>query len=818
MKSHDRLDAIVPPSSSSSPSQVGRFHLSHLLGRGAQSTVWLAHDPHLERAVALKLMRPVAVDNPGGVDQWLTEARHVSRLSHPNIVPVFEADIHAQNQPYLVFEYVPGRTLSEHLGSRGRLPSHEAVALMLNILDALAVAHAAGVVHRDLKPSNVLVDGNGRARVMDFGIAARFKDNAQAGVGDVIGTPGYISPEAARGLPPSPGMDVFAAGVVLAEMLSGRRLMEETDSHRAVRRVIQEDMALPSNLAADVDEGLRGILMRSLARDPTLRYGDAAEFGEALRQWAKSGVQVAMASDGLSGTLAFLLRRLRHKSDFPALSDSVARIQRVVDSENESLASLTSEILKDVALTNKLLRLVNTVHFTNAGGGGISTVSRAVALVGFSGIRNLALSLVLLDHMHDKEHANQLLDEFLGALMTGSVASALAPSPRHTEEAFIGGMFHNLGRLLTAYYFPEEAQQVRNILATSEHPQSEAAVAVGVLGLSYEALGLGVAKSWGMPEVLMQCMKKPQGPLPSRPPAQLEERMHWAVVVGGEMADLLRQTDPAQLPKRMNALAQHYGKVLGMDVTEIREASLQARQRLIQMTMAMNLNVAPDSPAGRWLAAPNDEGEAALTAPVTLATLTGTASVATEVMSILPGGATGTQAALPHNVVEMLLAGIQDITNSMVEDFKLNEILRMILETMFRALKFRRVIFCLRDAKLDMLTGRFGLGEDAETVARAFQVPLKNGRDLFFAVCAKGTDTLITDATVENIARSLPAWYVTTVKAPSFLLLPMHTKGAPFALIYADMPDAGGLVLDEKVLSLLRTLRNQAVLAFIQSA
>ena len=120
---------------------------------------------------------------------------------------------------------------------------------------------------------------------------------------------------------------------------------------------------------------------------------------------------------------------------------------------NESLASLSSEILKDVALTNKLLRLVNTASYSNAGGS-ISTVSRAVALVGFAGIRNMALSLVLLEHMQDKAHASQIRDEFLRSLMAGAVASELCASARDGEEVFIGALFQNLGRLLTDYYFP----------------------------------------------------------------------------------------------------------------------------------------------------------------------------------------------------------------------------------------------------------------------------------------------------------------------------------------------------------------------------
>ena len=142
----------------------------------------------------------------------------------------------------------------------------------------------------------------------------------------------------------------------------------------------------------------------------------------------------------------------------------------------------------------------------------------------------------------------------------------------------------------------------------------------------------------------------------------------------------------------------------------------------------------------------------------------------------------------------------------------------MILETMYRALGVWRVVFCLRDAKTETLTGRFGLGDGAEAVAANFKVPLKTGGDLFAAVCIKGADTLITDATVAHIGARLPAWYRQHVNAPAFLLLPMQLRGAPFALIYADKAEPGGIELGEKELSLLRTLRNQAVMAFKQVA
>jgi hypothetical protein len=155
------------------------------------------------------------------------------------------------------------------------------------------------------------------------------------------------------------------------------------------------------------------------------------------------------------------------------------------------------------------------------------------------------------------------------------------------------------------------------------------------------------------------------------------------------------------------------------------------------------------------------------------------------------------------------------------EGVKLNEVLRMVLETMLRALHFQRVVFCLRDPKSDTLTGRFGLGDRASEVAAAFKVPLKVApgaqADLFTAVCQKGADTLITDASVPAIASRLPSWHREKAAAPAFLLLPMAMKGAPFALIYADKGQPGAIELDEKELNLLRTLRNQAVMAFRQA-
>jgi hypothetical protein len=391
---------------------------------------------------------------------------------------------------------------------------------------------------------------------------------------------------------------------------------------------------------------------------------------------------------------------------------------------------------------------------------------------------------------------------------------------RAGEEAFIAAMLRNLGRLLTEYYFPDEARQVRLRCAGSaasgnaSRPQGEASASAQVLGLSFESLGLGVAKSWGLPSSLQACMRQPGGEPPTREPKDPIERLRWLAHAANHVADTLMRCDAQEAPAQLAAMAQRYARTLGISAAQFEQAASAAQERLAQMAQAMNLQVSAQSPARRLLQRAGASSDLQDAATLVLAP----DSLVPHTLRATVSAGSGPRAAPADTASEVLAAGIQDITNSMVENFKLNDVLRMILETMYRALGFRRVVFCLRDPKTETLTGRFGLGDDAAEVAARFRVPLRTSGDLFAAVCNKGADTLITDATAAPIAARLPAWYRDHVHAPAFLLLPMQVKGAAFALIYADKARPGGLELGDKELSLLRTLRNQAVMAFKQAA
>ncbi len=741
-------------------------------------------------------------------------------------MPVFEADQDG-SVSFMVFEYVTGPTLTDLLKKRGKLPEREAAALMRDVLDAIATAHAQGIVHRDLKPSNILLDAQGRPRVMDFGIAARLSDKHD---GRIAGTPGYIAPEAIGGAAPHPLMDVFAAGMMLGQMICGRPLLIERDPYRALERTQKEDIVWPPEMIDaksgkdSTDDALRALVMRAVSRDPSRRPESAAAFRNALHEWLDPAPVGAEGGD--RATLEFLLRRMRHKSDFPALSDAVVRIQRVTQSEDASIAGVTDEIVRDVALTNKLLRLVNTAHFRNAGAGTIASVPRAVSLVGLAGIRTMALSLVLLEHMQDKAHVGRLKEMFLMAMMTGTLCDELTPSVKAHDEPFLAGMMSQLGRMLTEFYFPEEAALIRRRVEPSwqrgEWSQVIEDRAVGeVLGLSYEQLGVGVTKVWGLPDSLRRAIARPEGEPPTRAVEPAADRLRWCVQASSELAQALMQAPTESAGSKISQIGDRFARALNLPKDQFETAVRSAQSHLQSMSTDLGIDLKADSKARRLL-------------PQALEVPTGNVNPATMPMPAAMAAATPNDATIAMPASERPAAaaessarmlaleeGISSVTSALAGDsFKLNEVLRTILQTMHRALGFRCVVFGLRDPKTGFITGRFGLGAPASALSAQFRVDVNpNGPvDLLTVACKKAADTLISDAAADNVRSRLPTWLQREADARSFVLLPMTMKSAPFALIYADCATPGGIVLGERELSLLRTLRNQAVMAFKTAA
>jgi hypothetical protein len=260
----------------------GRYRLRALLGSGGMAAVYRAWDPHLERDVAVKLLHPTSTDRPGSAERFRAEARMAGSLAHPNVVNVYDYGEDA-GLGYIVMELVDGEDLATLLRRRTPLTAAKAARIAIGVTRALEAAHAHGLIHRDVKPGNILLTHEGDVRVADFGISRAMRAAGSTTAGMVIGSVDYFSPEQARGDEATPASDLYALGVVLYEMLAGRRPFEASSAAAVAIKRLHEDPAPPSRYAPGVPAELERIVMRAMQRDPRRRFPSAAAMRAALQ-------------------------------------------------------------------------------------------------------------------------------------------------------------------------------------------------------------------------------------------------------------------------------------------------------------------------------------------------------------------------------------------------------------------------------------------------------------------------------------------------------------------------------------------------------
>jgi serine/threonine protein kinase len=290
--------------------EYGRYRIVKELGKGTMGVVYEAHDPQIDRLVALKILRPDRMVSEAYVGRFLKEARAIGRLSHPSIVTIY--DVGEDNDTiYIAMEYLKGKPFNEVIRS-GVLTVPQSVDIARQVAEALDYAHRNAIVHRDIKPSNIILTDDLHVKLTDFGIA-RIEDAAtmyQTQAGEILGTPVYMSPEQAMGQTVDGRSDLYALGVILYEMIAGRRPFAGNNIAAILRAITQDTPEAPISIDPFIPPALSDLIMKSIAKSPEERFQTGRQMAEALSSVLSSDKKdqpAPIAAQGKSRSLSMLL-------------------------------------------------------------------------------------------------------------------------------------------------------------------------------------------------------------------------------------------------------------------------------------------------------------------------------------------------------------------------------------------------------------------------------------------------------------------------------------------------------------------------------
>lgn len=786
------------------PAKIDRFKVIQVLGKGSQGIVYLAEDPRLERMVAIKTLEVRMNTKDDRRTSLINEARTVSKFQHPNIVTVYEAGEY-EGRSYLVFEYVDGSSLKALMKKEALLPVHRSLGLMSQVLSGIAYAHQKGIIHRDLKPSNIMIDKSDVPRIMDFGISV------MAGAEkDMAGTFSYMSPEHFSKPPVTFQSDIFSLGQVLYEMLTGKLAFTAPDNISLLYKIAFDSVEPPSRRNKIVDRKLDSIVMKALEKKPEARYASALDMKKAIDDYLgvdETKQEPAASIQGGHSTVEFLLRRMRHKKDFPAFSQHILEINQKASASSANYTSasqLAGVILKDYSLTNKLLRLVNSAFYGHFAGK-ISTISRAVVVLGFEQVQLAATSLMLFDHLQNQQQAGDLKDMAISSFMSGLIAKDVAGKmgAKSVEESFICSMLYNLGKHLVIFYFSDEYNTIKMKMA--QKGVSEQSASRSVLGVSYEDLGMEVLRAWNFPGKIISSLNRlPEGKVEK--PKSESEALRNLANFSNELCDVVRGGQGSERTTALKALSERFQRVATLSDKDMMKLLMAARNKIEKYSDLLGVDV-NRSDFLRGLVVESGKEEKGANRPAASAV-----QVAAKEAQRAGDEASPLRESEEHQSI--LINGIQEITNVLLEDYQLNDVMFMILETMYRGFAFNHVIFCMLEMNRTKMGARYAFGADVESQSFSFKIT-RAPTDIFNIALLHGKDVIIEDSEAPNLSKLMPPWYRNSFLAPAFVIYPIIIKDMPLGLFYGDK-DQKGPAISGVQLNYMKTLRNQAILAIKQ--
>ncbi|TAK91546.1 MAG: HDOD domain-containing protein [Burkholderiaceae bacterium] len=525
---------------------------------------------------------------------------------------------------------------------------------------------------------------------------------------------------------------------------------------------------------------------------------------------------------------ARLLARIDNSRSLPTLGASIARIVQTASSDDEATNKLAGLVLSDAGLTQKVLHLANTVYFRAGNQIPVTTVSRAILVLGFETVKTSALALLLVEKLGNAAQAQQVKRELLRGLMASCAGrEAIAGNKfADAEEAVVAALFRNLGQVLVATHDYELYEEIRKLAQQAGITDNQAAMRM--LGFDYYNLTCQVMQQWSLPDTLIGAL----APLPGdklKPPGTRSEWVQQVSCFSAEIANACNLGNEESQRRSLALCRQRFGAAL--DIKEARFSAMVERVvkecQVLMRTVGVTLEASNGLTITTTIVRPDDTSNVTTEGVRTEPTEAGADGMidglpsellmqdadthTPEPKNFLPSGK-------PENARELLLSSLQEVMQTLATSRpSINQVVMMVLEALYRSMGFRLAVVCLRQPQLTpsgaiQMRARTALGERADMLTREFAFEANGGQDLFSLALKNDVDLMISDASDAKIKLLLPAWQRALLPdARSFILLPLVVNKKPIGLFYADRNKTTPEGICAEETALIKSLKSQVL-------
>ncbi|NEX61556.1 HDOD domain-containing protein [Noviherbaspirillum galbum] len=510
-----------------------------------------------------------------------------------------------------------------------------------------------------------------------------------------------------------------------------------------------------------------------------------------------------------------LIKGIGALTDLPALGSSVSRVVQMTSSDDEAVRSLANFILSDVALTQRVLRIANTVSYRTASAQPVTTVSKAIFMLGFDTVKTSALAMMLVDRMNTRR-AQCVRTELNHALCASIVGREMAKRTnfKDAEEAAVAALFKNIGRLLVAAYDHELYTRIAKMVEAGTHTPAQASAEV--LGCSFDYIAESVLRDWNIPDTIIHALANPPAGVLKQPKGRQEWLQQVAAFSSAAARLIPGMNEPGQ-EAACKAILTRFGGALGLDAHKLAQlfGSVAQETRVLASNTSLPIQNeevvqgtqqgSPSPGAGARSVAHDGSADGVLSEFLLEPANPG------HRLQVVQRHASGK----PTNASDLLMAGVQDMTQMMASGrSKVNDLMLLVLETLYNSMGFRFATVCLKDLQSQRYRARISMGENFEAREAGFSFPAGAATDIFHLALEKDADIMVSDATVPKIRDLLPGWHRSLLgDARSFVILPLVVHKKPIGLFYADRALAAPEGVPPNETALIKMLKGQVVVA-----